>query len=124
MAVKEEIKEKTKKIYAVLPRLDDRRCGYQTCGQFARAVADGKAPCNGCVSGGPEVAAKVCEIMGIKVPGQEIPQVGPAAPEIYRSLFSRGRSMGTNTGRGFGKGRGLGRGGGRGRGVGKGRRGR
>jgi len=115
MADKEDIKEKTRKIYEVLPKLDDQRCGYKTCGEFARAVADGKAPCYGCVSGGPEVAAKVCEIMGASVPEQVIPQFGPS-PGFYQPGLSRGSGMG----RGIGRGRGMGRGGGRGRGFGRG----
>ena len=68
MVGKKDIKEKIKKIYKVLPKLDDQRCGYKSCGEFARAVAEGKAPCYGCVSGGPEVAAKVCGIIGVKAP--------------------------------------------------------
>jgi len=107
MVDKKDIKEKTREIYEVLPKLDDQRCGYKTCGEFARAVADGKAPCYGCVSGGPEVAAKVCEIMGARVPEQAIPQFGSG---FYQP--------------GLRGGRGMGRGGGRGRGFGQGRRGR
>ncbi len=103
-------KEKVREIYEVLPKLDDRRCGYKTCGEFARAVADGKAPCYGCVSGGPEVAAKVCEIMGVRVPEQATPQFGPG-PGFYQPGLSGGRG----TGRGLGGGRGMGRGFGRGR---------
>jgi len=123
MADKEDIKEKTRKIYEVLPRLDDQRCGYKTCGEFAKAVADGKAPCYGCVSGGPEVAAKVCEIMGTKIPEQATPQFGPS-PGFYQPGLSGGSGMGRGIGRGPGKGRGMGRGGGMGRGFGQGRRGR
>jgi cob(I)alamin adenosyltransferase len=55
-----------------LPKLDDRECGYETCGEFAKAVAEGRAPCYGCVSGGPQVAAKVCGIMGASVPEEAI----------------------------------------------------
>jgi len=125
MVDKEDIKEKTKKIYEVLPKLDDQRCGYKTCGEFARAVADGKAPCYGCVSGGPEVAAKVCEIMGARVPEQATPQFGPSLG-FYQSGLSGGRGMGQGLGRGrgMGPGRGMGRGGGMGRGFGRGQRGR
>jgi hypothetical protein len=123
MANKEDAKEKTRKIYEVLPKLDDQRCGYKTCGEFARAVAEGKAPCYGCVSGGPEVAAKVCEIMGTRVPEQAVPQFGPS-PGFYQPGLSRGRGMGTGIGRGLGRGQGMGRGGGRGRGFGRGRCGR
>ena len=97
-------KEKVREIYEVLPKLDDRRCGYKTCGEFARAVADGKAPCYGCVSGGPEVAAKVCEIMGVKVPEGVVSQSQPT-PVSYQPRLSRGMGMGRGMGRGFGRGR-------------------
>ena len=124
MVDKKDIKEKIKKIYDVLPKLDDRRCGYKSCGEFARAVAGGKALCYGCVSGGPEVAAKVCEIMGAKVPEEAIPQFGPDT-RFYQAGLSGGRGMGRGLGRGRGMapGRGMGRGGMR-RGFGRGRRGR
>ena len=115
MVDKKDIKEKIRKIHEVLPKLDDQRCGYKSCGEFARAVAEGKAPCYGCVSGGPEVAAKVCEIMGARVPEEAIPQFGPS-PGFYQSGLSGGR--------GRGMGQGLGRGQGMGRGFGRGRRGR
>jgi len=126
---KRDIKEKIKKIYEVLPKLDDQRCGYKSCGQFARAVAEGKAPCYGCVSGGREVATKVCAIMGARVPQEAIPQFGPS-PGFYQPRLSGGRGMGRGMGRGLGRGRGMasgrgmGPGGGMGRGFGRGRRGR
>jgi len=123
MIDKKATKEKIRKIYEVLPKLDDQRCGYKTCGEFARAVADGKAPCYGCVSGGPEVAAKVCEIMGARVPEEAIPQSGPS-PGFYQPGLSGGGGMGTGIGRGLGRGRNMGRGRGMGRGFGRGRRGR
>lgn len=69
--VEQDIKEKTKEVYEVLPKLNDRRCGYRTCGEFARAVVKGEAPCYGCVSGGYEIAKKVCNIMGEKVGDEE-----------------------------------------------------
>jgi hypothetical protein len=37
----------------------------------------GKASCYGCVSGGPEVAADICKIMGVKAPEQAIPRFNP-----------------------------------------------
>ncbi len=124
MSDKEEIKEKTKRIYEVLPQLDDRRCGYKTCGMFARAVAEGKAPCDGCVSGGPDVAAKVCEIMGVKIPEPAFSQAAQAA-NTYPPGLNRGRVMGSGSVRGRpGRKRGSGHGGGRGRGFGKRRGGR
>jgi hypothetical protein len=128
MVDKKDIKEKTRKIYEVLPKLDDQRCGYKTCGEFARAVAEGKAPCNGCVSGGPEVAAKVCEITGARVPEKAIPQFGPSLG-FYQPGLGGGRGVGRGMGRGLGRSRGMGLGrgmgrGGMGRGFGRGRRGR
>jgi len=129
MADKKDTKEKIRKIYAILPKLDDQQCGYKTCGEFARAVAEGKAPCYGCVSGGPEVAAKVCEIMGAEVPQEAIAK-SPTSPGLYQPGLSGGRGMGRGRGRGLGRGRGMGqgwsmgRGGGRGGGFGRGRHGR
>jgi hypothetical protein len=136
MTDKKDIKEKIKKIYDVLPKLDDQHCGYRTCGEFARAVAEGKAPCYGCVSGGPQVAAKVCEIMGVKVPEEATTQASPGRGFYQPGLlggggmgggvgrgFGRGMGWGLGGGRGMGRGRGIGRGGGMGRGFGRGWRG-
>jgi len=127
---KKDIKEKTRKIYEVLPKLDDQQCGYKNCGEFARAVAEGKAPCYGCVSGGPEVATKVCKIMGVRVPEQAISQSG-SSPGFYQFGLRGGRGVGRGTGQGSGRGKGRGTRpsqgmghGGRGRGLGRGRRGR
>jgi len=119
MADKKDMKEKIREIYGVLPKLDDRRCGYETCGEFARAVAEGRAPCYGCVSGGPEVAAKVCEIIGAKLPEQVLPQFGPSTG-FYQSGLGGGRGMGMGMGRGMGRGMGMGMGRGMGRGMGMG----
>ena len=40
-------------------------CGFPGCDGYAKAVAEGKAPTNACVAGGPEAAAKIAEIMGV-----------------------------------------------------------
>jgi hypothetical protein len=123
MVDKKDIKEKIRKIYEVLPKLDDQRCGYKSCGEFARAVAEGKAPCYGCVSGGPEVATKVCEVVGAKVPQEAIPRFG-FSPGFYQPRLIGGRELGRGMGLGVGKGRGMGRGGWRGGGFGRARHGR
>ena len=129
MVSERDKKEKIRRIYEFLPKLDDQKCGYKSCGEFARAVAEGRAPCYGCVSGGPEVAAKVCEIMGAEIPQEAVAQSGPG-PRFYRPGLSRGRGMAVHVGRGLGGIRGMrpgwgrGRGGGMGRGFGRGRRGR
>jgi hypothetical protein len=125
MADKKDTKEKIRKIYEVLPKLDDRQCGYKTCGEFARAVAEGKAPCYGCISGGPQVASKVCEIMGVKIPEEASTQASPRRG-FYQPRLLGGRRMvgwmGRSFRRGMGQGMGMGRGGGRG--FGRGRHGR
>ena len=92
--IKQDIKEKIKEVYEVLPKLNDRRCGYRTCVEFARAVVKEETPCYGCVSGGYTVAKKVCNIMGEKV------SVGKKIPSGYYGRT--GDSVGT-----FGKGRGY-----------------
>lgn len=115
-------KDKIRKIYEVLPKLDDRRCGYKTCGEFAKAIAEGKAPCYGCVTGGPEVAAKVCEIMGL-----ELPQRATSQSSLNPGFYQPGIGVVVGTGRmrqRFGRGRGIRGSSGRGRGFGQGRRGR
>ena len=126
MIDKKDIKEKTRQIYEALPKLDDQRCGYRTCGEFARAVAEGRAPCYGCISGGPEVATKVCGIMGAKVPEPVIHQPG-SSPVFYQPGLSEGRGMGgirlrLHRGRGMGAGQGMRHGAGMGRFFFRGRR--
>ena len=41
-------KEKIREIYEVLPKLNCGFCGFGSCGQFARAVAEGRASPFGC----------------------------------------------------------------------------
>ncbi|MFO7997076.1 MAG: (Fe-S)-binding protein [Dehalococcoidia bacterium] len=118
-----DIKTKTKKIYEVLPQLDDQKCGYRSCGEFARAVAEAKAPCYGCVSGGSQVAAKVCDIMGVELPQEGVPQFGPAIG-VYRPGLGGPGGMGGGMSQHLGRGRGMGRRCTTGRRFGGGRRGR
>ena len=127
MSNREDIKEKIKKIIKVLPKLNCGKCGFDNCGKFAKAVAEGKEPCYGCVSGGPLVANKVCEIMGVKVP--EIAKISANYPGfsqhgIASDRIDKGRGRGLGRGRGMGMGRGSGSGRGFGRRGGKGRSGR
>jgi len=59
--------------------------------------------------------AKVCEIMGAKVPQEAVAQFGPGLGSYRPRLgIGRGVSRGLGEGRGIGPGRGRGRGGGRG----------
>ena len=121
MADKEDIKHKIKAIYEALPKLDDGRCGYRTCGQFARAVAEGKAPCDGCITGGLPVATKVYDIMGVKIPdalhdslamfqeNQRVNAIGAARMGSLMGRMRQGRGMRMGRGRGMGRGMGRGR---------------
>ncbi|OJF76765.1 MAG: ferredoxin [Treponema sp. CETP13] len=60
------VDEKIAKIREVLPGANCGACGYPGCDSFAAAVAAGEAPANGCLSGGPSVAKKVGEVLGVK----------------------------------------------------------
>jgi hypothetical protein len=109
-----DVKEKAKKIIKVLPGLNCGKCGFDNCGKFARAVAEGRTPCYGCVSGGPSVANKVCEIMGVRVPEKvKIPVGYPgfSQPGMASAGMNRGR------GRGLGRSQGMRRGPGRSKGF-------
>ncbi len=50
-----------------LPAANCGGCGYAGCADFAKAVVEQKAPCNGCPVGGSEVAEKIAEILGVEV---------------------------------------------------------
>jgi len=60
-------KEKIKEIYEVLPKLNCGFCGFGSCGQFARAVAEGRASPFGCRQD-PWSGYKISQIVGTKVP--------------------------------------------------------
>ena len=60
-------KEKIREIYEVLPKLNCGFCGFGSCGQFARAVAEGRASPFGCRQN-PWSGYKISEIVGTKVP--------------------------------------------------------
>ncbi len=60
-------KERIRDIYEVLPKLNCGLCGFSNCGQFARAVAEGKASAFGCRQN-PWAGYRISEIVGAKVP--------------------------------------------------------
>ena len=60
-------KEKIRKIYEALPKLNCGLCGFSNCGQFARAVAEGRASPFGCKQD-PWSGYRISEIIGAKVP--------------------------------------------------------
>ncbi len=60
-------KEKIREIYQALPKLNCGFCGYANCGQYARAVAEGRVSPYHCI-GGFYIGYKLSEILGIKAP--------------------------------------------------------
>jgi len=60
-------KEKIRAIYELLPKLNCGFCGFCTCGQFARAVAEGRASPFGCRQN-PWSGYRLSEITRLKVP--------------------------------------------------------
>ena len=60
-------KDKIKRIYEMLPQLNCGLCGFEGCGQFAKAVAEGSASPFGCKQD-PGTGYRISEIMGIKAP--------------------------------------------------------
>ena len=51
------------KIYNLLPKLDCGSCGYESCLDMAKAIADGKEDPDACVVAGNELAPKIEKIL-------------------------------------------------------------
>jgi Na+-translocating ferredoxin:NAD+ oxidoreductase RNF subunit RnfB len=60
-------KEKIRKIYEALPKMDCGLCGFESCGKFARAVAEGRASPFGCRQN-PWSGYTISEIVGLEAP--------------------------------------------------------
>lgn len=60
-------KDKIRNIYEVLPHLNCGLCGFESCGQFAKAVAEGRASPFGCRQD-PTAGYRIGQIMGERVP--------------------------------------------------------
>lgn len=60
-------KERIREIHSILPKLNCGFCGFGTCGQFAKAVAEGRASPFGCRQN-PWSGYRIGEIIGVKVP--------------------------------------------------------
>lgn len=71
-------KDKIKRIYDALPKADCGFCGFGGCGQFARAVAEGRASPFGCKQN-PTAGYIINEILG-----GGVPPLKTAAPEGLR----------------------------------------
>lgn len=64
----EATRDKIKRIYEALPQLNCGLCGFEGCGQFAKAVAEGRASPFGCRQD-PWAGYRISQIIGEKVPG-------------------------------------------------------
>lgn len=60
-----KVDPKVAEIRYALPGANCGACGFPGCDGLAEAIANGKAPVNGCVIGGADTAEKVSEIMGV-----------------------------------------------------------
>jgi Na+-translocating ferredoxin:NAD+ oxidoreductase RNF subunit RnfB len=76
-----DTKEKIKRIYQVLPQRDCGFCGLDSCGKFARAVAEGRASPFGCKQN-PMAGYIINEILGAGVPAHQ--KLKPASTEGLR----------------------------------------
>lgn len=61
-----------------LPSANCGGCGFAGCADFAKAVVEQKAKCDGCPVGGAETAAKIAQILGI-----EVVESAPFRPVIH-----------------------------------------
>ena len=93
-------KEKIRKIYELLPNLNCGFCGFGNCGQFARAVVEGRASPFDCKQN-PSSGLQINEILGEKVPGygegaQPAPQTGvsPSTQGLKEELQALSRKTG------------------------------
>jgi len=75
-------KDKIRKIYAALPKLNCGLCGYDNCGQFALAVAEEKVSPFGCRQN-PWVGYNISENIGLRVP------VFGYQQRFYQPIFTR-----------------------------------
>ncbi len=60
-------KDTIKQIYDLLPKLNCGFCGFENCGQFAKAVAEEKASPFGCRQN-PWAGYRISEVVGMRVP--------------------------------------------------------
>ena len=59
--------EKVKELRQCLPGVNCGACGFAGCDDYANALANGKAKPNLCIPGGGETAAKIADVLGIKI---------------------------------------------------------
>lgn len=62
---------KVEAIDEALPGANCGGCGLPGCSANAVAIVEGKASASSCVAGGPEIAAEIADIMGVKIEARE-----------------------------------------------------
>ena len=65
------VDERQSKIREILPGANCGGCGYPGCDGYAEACVSGAAQPNKCAAGGPDVAAKIAEILGVTAEAAE-----------------------------------------------------
>ena len=65
------VDERQSKIREILPGANCGGCGYPGCDGYAEACVSGAAQPNKCAAGGPDVAAKIAEILGVAAEASE-----------------------------------------------------
>ncbi|MFZ7112149.1 MAG: FAD-dependent oxidoreductase [Desulfatiglandales bacterium] len=62
---------KVEAVDEALPGANCGGCGFPGCSANATAIVAGKSSASSCVAGGPEIAARIAEIMGVKLEARE-----------------------------------------------------
>ena len=62
---------KIEAVEEALPGANCGGCGLPGCSSNAEAIVAGKASASSCVAGGPDIAAEIAEIMGVKLEARE-----------------------------------------------------
>ncbi len=89
--------EKARKIVSLLPKENCGKCGFENCGGFAMAVAEGKASPFGCHEN-PSAGYEISKVLGVEAPEEVKAQAG-----ITTSTgMERGRGPGGGHDRGHG----------------------
>ncbi len=73
-----EVDPRQEAIEKILPQANCGGCGFASCSSYAQAVVEGTARVDLCTVGGPSVAAKIGEILGV-----EVQQSFPSRPIIH-----------------------------------------
>ena len=60
--------EKLRKLVSLLPGENCGKCGYENCGAFAAALAEGKASPLDCRKNSRSSVEEICGVLGIEVP--------------------------------------------------------